>query len=381
MVPHRPHWMDEELHALAELADAFFAKECAPYEDQWRQQQHVDREAWTKAGELGLLCLSIPEAYGGGGGSFAHEAVVARSQSHQLAPSIGMALHSVIVSHYIDAYGTETQKQYWLPKMASGQVVGAIAMTEPGTGSDLQAIKTKAIKDGDDYVLDGAKTFISNGYSADMVLTVCQTERDAGARSLSLVIVEATRDGFSRGRNLEKMGQHGQDTCELIFDGVRVPRSNLLGESEGDGFVHLMQQLPAERLILGVSAVATMEKTVELTIDYTKQRTAFGKPVFSFQNSRFVLAECATLVRVAQSFLADCIDMHLRGELDADTAAMAKWWLTDQQNIVADRCLQLFGGYGYMDEYPVSRIFADSRVQKIYGGTNEIMKEIISRSL
>jgi len=377
----RSPWMDKDLDALAELADTFFAKECAPHEDRWCEQQHVDRDAWTKAGEKGLLCISIPEEYGGGGGNFAHEAVIARSQSHNLTTSLGITVDSVIVAHYLNSYGTEQQKQHWLPKMASGDVVGAIAMTEPGTGSDLQAIKTKAVKDGDDYIIDGAKTFISNGYHADIVLTVCQTDRDAGAKGFSLIIVETDRPGFTRGRNLRKMGQHGQDTCELSFDGVRVPQSNLLGDTEGAGFVYLMQQLPAERLILAVAAVATMEKTVELTVAYTKERVAFGKPIFTFQNTRFVLAECATLVRVAQSFLDDCVQEHLCGQFDADTAAMAKWWLTDQQNIVADRCLQLFGGYGYMDEYPISRIFADARIQKIYGGTNEIMKEIISRSL
>lgn len=381
MAMRRSHWMDEDLDALAEVADTFFAKECAPNEDRWGEQQHVDREAWLKAGEQGLLCLSVPEEYGGGGGTFAHEAVVAQSQAHQLAASIGLVVHSVIVAHYIAAYGTEEQKRRWLPQMASGEVIGAIAMTEPGTGSDLQAIKTRAVKDGNDYVIDGAKTFISNGLNADIVITVCQTDKDAGAKGFSLIVVETDREGFSRGRNLRKMGQHGQDTCELAFDEVRVPQSNLLGDTEGVGFLQLMQQLPSERLILGVSAVATMEKTLELTIDYTKGRDAFGKPVFTFQNSRFVLAECATLVRVAQSFMDDCIQLHLRGELDPDTAAMAKWWLTEQQNVVADRCLQLFGGYGYMDEYPISRIFADARIQKIYGGTNEIMKEIISRSL
>lgn len=377
----RSPWMDDDLDALAEMADTFFEKECAPHEERWGEQQHVDRDVWTQAGDKGLLCISISEEYGGGGGTFAHEAVIARSQAHQLAPSLGNAVHSVIVAHYLATYGTEDQKRHWLPKMASGEVVGAIAMTEPGTGSDLQAIKTKAVKDADDYVIDGSKTFISNGHHADIVLTVCQTDRDAGAKGFSLIIVETDREGFARGRNLRKMGQHGQDTCELSYDGVRVPHSNLLGTVEGHGFVHLMQQLPHERLILAVAAVATMERTVELTVEYTKARTAFGKPVFTFQNTRFVLAECATLVRVAQSFVDDCIQLHLRGELDADTAAMAKWWLTEQQNVVADRCLQLFGGYGYMEEYPISRIFADARIQKIYGGTNEIMKEIISRSL
>jgi alkylation response protein AidB-like acyl-CoA dehydrogenase len=381
MADYRSPWMDKDLDSLADTTRTFFEKECAPNEDRWCEQQHVDREAWTKAGAQGLLCLSIPEEFGGGGGDFTHEAVLARQQVRALAPSLGIGLQNAIISHYFNAYGTAEQKQHWLPKMASGEVVSAIAMTEPGTGSDLQAIKTKAVKEGDDYVINGAKTFISNGYHCDVVLAVCQTDPDAGAMGFSLIIVETDRPGFARGRNLKKIGQHGQDTCELSFDDVRVPQSNLLGDSEGLGFIALMQQLPQERLILAVAAVAAMEKAVELTIEYTKQRTAFGKPVFTFQNSRFVLAECATLVRVGQSFLDDCIQLHLKGELDIETAAMAKWWLTEQQCIVVDRCLQLFGGYGYMEEYPIARLYADSRIQKIYGGTSEIMKEIISRSL
>ncbi|MER6973722.1 acyl-CoA dehydrogenase family protein [Nocardioides sp. NPDC000445] len=381
MPKYRSAWMDMDLDALADTARTFFEKECAPHEARWSEQQYVDREAWTKAGEQGLLCLSIPEEYDGGGGTFAHEAVLAREQVHALSPSLGIGLQNAIIAHYFNAYGTEEQKRSWLPRLATGEVVSAIAMTEPGTGSDLQAIKTKAIKDGDEYVINGAKTFISNGHHADVVLVVCQTDPDAGAMGFSLIIVETDRPGFSRGRNLKKIGQHGQDTCELSFDDVRVPRSNLLGDAEGAGFISLMQQLPQERLILAVAAVATMEKAVELTIEYTKERTAFGKPVFQFQNSRFVLAECATLVRVAQSFLDDCIQQHLKGELDIETAAMAKWWLTEQQCIVVDRCLQLFGGYGYMEEYPIARLYADARIQKIYGGTSEIMKEIISRSL
>jgi len=381
MAEYRSPWMDKDLESLADVARTFFEKECAPNEERWGQQQHVDREAWTRAGDQGLLCLSIPEEYGGGGADFAAEAVLARQQVHALSPSLGIPLHNAIIAHYFSAYGTEEQKQRWLPNMASGEVVSAIAMTEPGTGSDLQAIKTKAVKDGDDYVINGAKTFISNGHHCDVVLVVCQTDPDAGAMGFSLIIVETDRPGFSRGRNLRKIGQHGQDTCELSFDDVRVPQSNLLGESEGMGFIALMQQLPQERLILAVAAVATMEKAVELTIEYTKERTAFGKPVFNFQNSKFVLAECATLVRVAQSFLDACIEQHLEGELDIETAAMAKWWLTEQQCIVVDRCLQLFGGYGYMEEYPIARMYADSRIQKIYGGTSEIMKEIIARSL
>jgi acyl-CoA dehydrogenase len=378
---YRSPWLDKDLDDLAGLARNFFETRCAPHEERWCEQQHVDRDAWFQAGKAGLLCISIPEEYGGGGGTFAHEAVIARQQIHSYAPSMGIPLHNAIITHYFNAYGTEEQKRRWLPKMASGEVVTAIAMTEPGTGSDLQAIKTKAVKDGADYVINGAKTFISNGQLADVVLTVCQTDPEAGAMGFSLIIVETDRPGFSRGRNLRKIGQHGQDTVELSFDDVRVPRSNLLGETEGTGFIALMQQLPQERLILGVAAVATMEKAVEETVKYTKEREAFGKPIIKFQNTRFELAECATLVRVAQSFLDDCIGLHLKGELDIETAAMQKWWLTEQQNIVVDRCLQLFGGYGYMEEYAISRMFTGSRIQKIYGGTSEIMKEIIGRSL
>ncbi|MFI9508681.1 acyl-CoA dehydrogenase family protein [Nocardia sp. NPDC052566] len=373
--------MDTDLDALAELARRFFEKECAPNEDRWGRQHHIDREVWNRAGELGLLCLSIPEEYGGGGGTFAHEAVALTEQVRGLAPSLGNPVHSGIVAHYVLAYGTEEQKRAWLPKMASGEIVGAIAMTEPGTGSDLQGIKTKAVQSGDQYVINGAKTFITNGYLADLVIVAVKTGEGKGAESVSLIAVETDRDGFRRGRNLEKIGQHGQDTCELFFDDVRVPRSNLLGTTEGLGFIQLMQQLPQERLILGVIAAAAIEKTVELTLAYTKERQAFGKPIFNFQNTQFTLAECDTIKTIAWSFVDDCVTKHLRGELDVPTAAKAKWWLTEQQCKVADECLQLFGGYGYMTEYPIARFYADARIQKIYGGTNEIMKLIIGRSL
>jgi alkylation response protein AidB-like acyl-CoA dehydrogenase len=367
---------------LAELARNFFEKECAPNELRWGRQQHVDREVWLRAGELGLLCASIPEEYGGGGGTFAHEATIALEQVRALAPSFGGMLHSGIIAHYVSGYGTEEQKRSWLPRMASGELVAAIAMTEPGTGSDLQAIRTSAVADGEDYLLNGSKTFISNGFLCDLVVVVAKTDTAAGAAGVSLIVVEtADLPGFRRGRNLEKIGQHGQDTCELFFDDVRVPRSNLLGGVEGQGFFQLMQQLPQERLLLAISAVAAMEKAVRLTLDYAKERTAFGKPLFHFQNSKFVLAECDTLVTVGWSFLDDCIEKHLAGELDIATAAKAKWWLTEQQCVVVDRCVQLFGGYGYMAEYPIARLYADSRVQKVYGGSNEIMKEIIARTL
>ncbi|WP_221936730.1 acyl-CoA dehydrogenase family protein [Skermania sp. ID1734] len=378
---HRSPWMNEDLDALADLARRFFEKECAPNEDRWNRQHHVDREVWGAAGELGLLGLSLPEEYGGGGGDFRHEAVVTIEQVRALSPSLGIPLHSGIISHYINAYGTDEQKQRWLPGMCSGDIVSAIAMTEPGTGSDLQNIKTKATKDGDDYVISGAKTFISNGFLADLVLVAAKTSEGKGADTVSIIAVETDRAGFRRGRNLEKVGQHGQDTCELFFDDVRVPQSNLLGFAEGMGFMQLMTQLPQERLILAVAAAAAIEKTVELTLSYAKEREAFGKPIVKFQNTQFTLAEVDTIKSIAWTFLDDCVTKHTNGELDIPTAAKAKWWLTEQQCKVADDCLQLFGGYGYMAEYPISRLWTDSRIQKIYGGTNEIMKMIIGRSL
>ena len=378
----RPAWSDDDIEAFRDLARSFFEKECAPHEARWAEQQHVDREVWRKAGALGLLCPSIPEEYGGGGGTFAHEAVIAEEQVRANAGSLGTAVHSTIVAHYIYNYGTEEQRRRWLPKLACGELVGAIAMTEPGTGSDLQNVKAKAIKQGPDYVIDGSKTFISNGLQCELVIVVAKTDPDNAAAGISLIVVEAEgAEGFARGRVLKKIGQHGQDTAELFFDGVRVPTANLLGGVEGQGFVQLMQQLQQERLVLAVAAATVIEKTVELTVQYTKDRQAFGKPIFKFQNTAFTLAEAATTAKVARVFVDDCVVKHLAGELDIPTASMAKWWTTQMQCDVADECLQLFGGYGYMQEYPISKIYTDSRIQKIYGGTNEIMKEIISRFL
>jgi alkylation response protein AidB-like acyl-CoA dehydrogenase len=378
----RPAWSDDDVEAFRELAARFFAKECAPNEERWGEQQHVDREVWTKAGELGLLCPSIPTEYGGGGGSFAHEAVVAEEQVRNLAGSLGTAVHSTIVAHYILNYGTEEQRRRWLPRLCSGELVSAIAMTEPGTGSDLQNVKTKAIRIGDEYVIDGSKTFITNGLLAELVIVVAKTDPDNAAAGISLLVVETEgTEGFSRGRVLKKVGQHGQDTAELFFSGVRVPADNLIGTTEGQGFVQLMQQLPQERLIIAVIAAAAIEAALAETLRYTKERTAFGKPIYEFQNTRFKMAEMATTAKIARVFIDDCISKHLAGELDIPTASMAKWWLTEQQCVVADECLQFFGGYGYMVEYPISQMFTDSRIQKIYGGTNEIMKEIISRFL
>ncbi|MEU2038117.1 acyl-CoA dehydrogenase family protein [Nocardia niwae] len=381
MTTYRSAWLDDDLDALRELARSFFAKELTPNIDKFIEQHHVDREFWNKAGALGLLCASIPEEYGGGGGTFAHEAVLIEEQAKAFDTSWGATLHSGIVAHYLLHYGTEEQKRQWLPKMASGEVVGAIAMTEPGTGSDLQNVKTRAIREGDEYVVNGSKTFITNGSQADLVIVVAKTDTSEGASGISLILVEADRAGFRRGRVLDKVGQKGQDTSELFFEDVRVPVSNLLGTQEGQGFVQLMQQLPQERLIIAVGSVAGMEAALEVTLRYTKERHAFGKPLFAFQNTKFTLAEAATETRVARVFLDDCILRHLRGELDIPTVAMAKWWTTDRAMSVADECLQLHGGYGYMTEYPISRMWTDSRVQKIYGGTNEIMKEIIARSL
>ncbi|MET8649502.1 MULTISPECIES: acyl-CoA dehydrogenase family protein [Nocardia] len=381
MTAHRSPWMNDDLDALRDLARAFFDKEVAPNVDRYIQQHHVDRELWNKAGELGLLCLSIPEEYGGGGGTFAHEAVLIEEQARVVDTAWGQSLHNGIVAHYLLHYGTEEQKQTWLPKMASGEVVGAIAMTEPGTGSDLQNVKAKAIRDGDEYVVNGSKTFITNGAQADLIIVVVKTDTSQGAAGISLVLVEADRPGFRRGRVLDKIGQKGQDTSELFFEDVRIPVTNLLGTAEGQGFVQLMQQLPQERLIIAVGSVAGMEAALEHTVRYTKEREAFGRSVFNFQNTKFKLAEVATEARVARVFADDCIVKHIAGELDIPTVAMAKWWTTDRALSVASECLQLHGGYGYMTEYPISRMWVDSRVQMIYAGTNEIMKEIIARTL
>ncbi|MFH5207679.1 acyl-CoA dehydrogenase family protein [Antrihabitans sp. NCIMB 15449] len=377
----RSAWLDDDLEDLRALARSFCEKQIKPNIEKYIDQHHVDRDLWNKAGELGLLCMSIPEEFGGGGGTFAHEAVLIEEQARIGDTAWGQAVHSGIIAHYLNAYGTDEQKRQWLPKMASGEVVGAIAMTEPGTGSDLQAVKAKAVREGDEYVINGSKTFITNGAQADLIIVVVKTDTSEGANGISLVLVEADRDGFRRGRVLDKVGQKGQDTSELFFEDVRVPTSNLLGTQEGQGFFQLMMQLPQERLIIAVGSTAAMENALEFTIKYTKERHAFGKPIFNFQNTKFKLAEVATETRIARVFLDDCIIKHLQGQLDIPTVAMAKWWTSDRAMVALDECLQLHGGYGYMTEYPIARMWADNRVQKIYAGTNEIMKEIISRSL
>ena len=381
--PFRSPWMTEDLDALRDHSRAFMTKELAPNSERWSEQGHVDREFWKSAGDAGLLCISIPEEYGGGGGTFAHEAVVAEEQAYALDDGWGNSVHSTIVAHYILQYGTEEQKKNWLPKLATGEMVGAIAMTEPGAGSDLQALRTSAVRDGDDFVVNGAKTFISNGMHADLLIIVARTGGE-GAAGLSLLVAEVTDlPGFNRGRKLDKVGLKYQDTMELFFDDMRVPAANLLGgaEGEGQGFIQLMQQLPQERLIIAVTAVAAAETAVKLATDYAKEREAFGKPILKFQNLRFELAECKTETLAARTLLDHCISLHVEGKLDPATASMAKYYCTDKQCEIIDRCLQVFGGYGFMTEYPIARLYASARVQKIYGGTNEIMKELISRTL
>ncbi|MEU4680214.1 acyl-CoA dehydrogenase family protein [Micromonospora sp. NPDC023737] len=381
--PHPSPWRKPEHDDLADLARAFFTREVLPHTDRLLAQGHPDRAHYRRAGELGLLGLSVPERYGGGGGDFTHEAVLLQEQTYAGEASLGLAVHSGIVTGYLVAYGSEEQKRRWLPGLCSGELVGAIAMTEPDGGSDLQALRTRAVRDGDDYLVTGAKTFISNGGLADLVIVAAKTDPEQRAAGISLLVCEVGGDpeGFRRGRLLSKIGLTANDTAELFFDGLRVPAANLLGDAEGLGFVQLMRQLPQERLVIGVGAVAAMERAVELTVAYAKERTAFGKPLLGHQNTRMVLAECATRTRASRVFLDDCISRHARGELDVPTAAMAKYWLTDGQCEVVDRCLQLFGGYGYTTEYPIARMYADARAQKIYGGTNEIMKELIARAL
>jgi acyl-CoA dehydrogenase len=371
------------LDAVRDLARTFFAKEVAPHQDAFAKRGYPDKDLYRRAGELGLLCMSIPQVYGGGGGTFAHDAVLFTEQVLGGDNSLHLGVHASIVPHYLLSYASEDLKHRWLPKLASGEWVGAIAMTEPAAGSDLQAITTRAVRDGDEYVITGGKTFISNGHHCDLVIIAVKTDPSKGAAGVSLLVAEVSDDtpGFSRGRILEKIGQKGQDTTELFFDGLRVPASHLLGDAEGQGFIQLMSQLPTERVICAVAAVAAMERAVELTVEYTKGRMMFGKALFDMQNTRFELAECATIARIGRVFLDDCIDRLLRGQLDATTAAMAKYHLTDQQCSVIDRCLQLFGGYGYTTEYPIARMFTDARIQRIYAGSNEVMKELIARTL
>jgi len=376
-----PRTIYQEEHELfRKTVAAFIEREIAPHYEGWEKEGQVSREVWRKAGEARLLLTDVPAEYGGAGADFLYSAVMIEEMAKRVFTAPGYRLHSDIVAPYILNYGSEAQKRRWLPAMARGEVIGAIAMTEPGTGSDLQAVRTTALRKGSEFVVNGQKTFITNGGLADLIIVVAKTDTSAGAKGVTLVLVEGDRPGFRRGRNLKKIGQNAQDTAELFFDHVHVPPSNVLGE-EGGGFAYLMTQLPRERLLVAIGSVAIMEAALAWTIDYTRDRRAFGKPIAEFQNTRFKLAEVKTEVTVARVFLNHCLELFLAGELDAATAAMSKWWLSELDNKVLDTCLQMFGGYGYMLEYPIARAYADARVHRIYAGTTEIMKELVARSL
>ena len=367
--------------AFRETVRRFYEKEVVPNIEKYEQQQHVDRGLWNKAGELGLLCATMPEVYGGSGVDRLYSMILIEEQAYAMDSSTGFSLHSDIVANYIYNFGNEQQKQQWLPKMASGKTITAIAMTEPGTGSDLQAVRTSAVSDGDEYIINGSKIFITNGYLCDMAIVVCKTgDSDKGSANLSLIMVEANRVGFSKGKPLNKIGMKGQDTCELFFDNVRVPKSNLLG-AEGLGFMMLMKELAWERLIVAIICQAGAEAAFAHTVQYTKDRKAFNKPIAAFQNTRFKLAELRTEIDFCRAYLDRCMELELQQKLGIDAAAAAKYKISDMFSNVVDECLQLHGGYGYMMEYPIARAYIDHRANRIYAGTNEIMKELISRSL
>ena len=372
---------NEDHEAFRQTVRTFLAKEVEPHYEQWEKDGIVSRDAWLAAGRQGLLGLAVPEEYGGGGvDDFRYAAVLAEEFARKGAAGIAIGLHNDIIGPYLTSLTTEEQKRRWLPGFSSGELISAIAMTEPGAGSDLQGILTSAEDKGDHWLLNGSKTFISNGILADLVIVVARTKPEGGAKGLSLLVVERGTAGFERGRNLDKIGQKSQDTAELFFNDVRVPKENLLGEQDG-AFVHLMTNLAQERLTIAVGAMAGAEEVLAQTTAYVKERKAFNRPLAKLQHIRFEIAEMATECAVARSFLDRCIEDHAKGELDAAHASMAKWWATELQKRVTDRCLQLHGGYGYMNEFPVARAFTDGRIQTIYGGTTEIMKEIIGRSI
>ncbi len=374
--------LDEEVSIFSDSVGQFFEKECAPHVPQWRKDGIVPKEMWLKAGEMGILGASVSEEYGGMGGDFRHEAIIAEQMGWKGIDGFGITLHNGIIAPYIESFGTEEQKQKYLPKIATGEIITAIAMTEPGTGSDLQNIKTTAKKNADGYVLNGSKTFISNGQNANLILVCAKTDPTEGAKGVSIMLVETDgAAGFERGRNLEKIGQHAADTSELFFNDVQLGPDAVLGGKEGMGFIQLMQKLPQERHIIGVQGMATIERAIHVTVEYVKQRKAFGKTIWDFQNTQFKLAECKTEATVAKVFVDRCTDLLLVNKLDSATASMSKYWVSDLQCKIVDECLQLHGGYGYMDEYPIAQMYADSRVQRIYGGANEVMKMLIARTM
>ena len=371
----------DEHRQFAESVDRFIEVEVAPHYERYEEQGYIDREVWLKAGESGYLCTSMPEEYGGAGADKLYSVVLFEQPARRAVQNLlGMLLHSEIVAPYLLHYGSEFLKRKYLPRMATGELIGAIAMTEPAAGSDLQGIRTTAVRDGDHYVLNGSKTFITNGFHCDLVIVVAKTDPGKGAKGTSLFVVDTTMAGFSKGRRLKKIGMKAQDTGELFFDNVRVPVDNLLGQ-ENRGFAYLMTELPWERLQIAITAVAQMEAAIDWTSLYCRERRAFGKEIMQFQNTQFTLAEAMTEVQIARVFIDRYIELHIKGELDATAASMAKYWCTDLQSKVLDACLQLHGGYGYMWEYPIARAWADSRVARIYGGSNEIMKELIARQL
>ena len=380
-MPEKPSIFEQEHEDFRGTVRAFLEKEVVPHHDQWEKDGQVSREVWRKAGEQGLLCFDVEEEYGGAGvKDFRYNMVVAEEMCRVGASGPGFPVHTDIIVPYISQLGTPEQKQRWLPGLVSGEIISAIAMTEPGAGSDLQGIATTAIDKGDHYVLNGSKTFISNGILSDLVIVVCRTDPDAGHQGISLLVVERGMKGFERGRNLDKMGMKAQDTAELFFDDVEVPKTNLLG-AEGSGFISLMVNLAQERISIAVMAVAAVEQMLEVSLAYAKERKAFGKPIGSFQHNRFLLAEMATEAHIARVFVNDCVQKLNAGQVDPALASMAKWWTTELQKKVVDQAVQLHGGYGYMMEYPVAKAYVDSRIQTIYGGTTEIQKEIIGRSL
>ena len=370
-----------EHEAFRETVRKFYEKEVVPNIERYEQQQHVDRDLWNKAGAMGLLCATMAEEYGGSGVDRLYSMILIEEQAYAMDSSTGFSLHSDIVANYLNNFGNEAQKKQWLPKMATGEVVTAIAMTEPGTGSDLQAVRTTAVLDGEDYVINGSKIFITNGYLCDMAIVVCKTgSAEKGSANLSLLIVEADQAGFSKGKPLDKIGMKGQDTCELFFDNVRVPKENLLGV-EGMGFMMLMKELAWERMLVAIICQAGAEAAFAHTVKYTKERQAFGKPISTFQNTRFKLAELRTEIDFCRAYLDRCMELQLEEKLGIDAAAAAKYKISEMFSKVVDECLQLHGGYGYMMEYPIARAYIDNRANRIYAGTNEIMKELISRSL